>query len=60
MCQQPADRRVFSIFHDKRIAYFVFAILKLCYSHILSTSVVVLISDPQTMEELLQVKSETN
>ena len=27
MCQQPADRRVFSIFDDKRIAYFVFVIL---------------------------------
>ena len=30
MCQQPADRRVFSIFHDKRIAYFC-----VCYSEAL-------------------------
>ena len=60
MCQQPADRRVFSIFHDKRIAYFVFVILKLCYSHILNPSVIVLVCDPQSMEQLLQVKSETN
>ena len=30
MCQQPADRRVFSLFHDKRTAYFC-----VCYSEAL-------------------------
>ena len=30
MCQQPADRRVLGIFHDKRVAYFC-----VCYSEAL-------------------------